>query len=53
VLHPGKCFNRFSGFLLGYAQLVKALQVKPECRTRAEEMGQTQCRVSGDGALRI
>src|ERR1019366_3537872 len=53
VLQAGKRLYRFSRFPLRYAQFVKALQVKPELGTRAEEMGQTQGSVSRDGALPV
>jgi hypothetical protein len=39
-----------AGLPLGEADLIKALQVQPEFRSRAKEMGQAQGRVAGDGA---
>jgi hypothetical protein len=43
----------FAGLPLGEADLIKALQIQPEFRGRAEEMGQAQGRVAGDGAPSI
>ena len=37
----------------GYTQIMEALKVQPEFRTRAEEMRQTQGRVSGYGPLAV
>lgn len=39
-----------AGLVLGEADFVKALQVQPELRHRAEEMDEGQGRVFGDGA---
>src|ERR1039458_1908244 len=43
----------FAGLRLGEADLIKALQIQPEFRCGAKEMGQTQGRVAGDGAAPI
>src|SRR5271166_1276741 len=43
----------FAGLLLGKPDLVKALQIQPEFRRRAKEMGEAQGRVAGDGAPSI
>src|ERR1017187_6619474 len=42
--------DRFAGLPLGEADLIKALQIQPEFRSRAKKMGQAQGRVAGDGA---
>src|SRR5947209_19676137 len=43
----------FSCFLPGETKFIKGLQVKPELRARAEEMGETQGGVARDGALSV
>ena len=43
-------FDFPAGFPLGEAQLVELLQVQPELRAGAEEVGQAQGGVAGDGA---
>src|SRR5258708_31477832 len=53
TLQPGKRFYRFPRLLLRHAQIVKTLQVKPEFRTRTEEVRQTQGCVASDGALPV
>ena len=48
ALEGGKSLDNCSGFLLGDAQIVEALQIDPEFGTGAEEMRQAQRRVGGD-----
>ena len=45
--------DRLAGLPLGEADLIKALQIQPEFRSRAKEMGQAQGRIAGDGAPSI
>jgi len=45
--------DRLAGLLFGEADLVNALQVKPEFRSRAEEMGKAQGCVARDGSTSI
>src|SRR5712691_707290 len=52
-LQLGKSLDGLSSLLLNAAQLVKALEVQPEFRASAKEMGQAQGRVPGDGALAV
>src|ERR1035438_1229759 len=52
-LEPGKCMDGLSRSLLGQAQLVEALQIKPELGAGAEEMGQAKSGVAGKAALSI
>jgi len=42
-----------AGLPFGEADLIKALQIQPEFRGRAKEMGKPQGRVAGDGAPSI
>jgi hypothetical protein len=53
ALEGGKGLDGFSGFLLGDAQIVEALQIDPEFGTGAEEMCQAQCRVGCDVAASV
>lgn len=53
LLQRGKTLDRLSGFLLSEAQFVLILQVEPKFRTGAIEMGESQRRVSGNGALSV
>jgi hypothetical protein len=41
--------NGFAGLLFGEADLIKALQIQPEFRGGAEEMGKAQGCIAGDG----
>jgi hypothetical protein len=50
---PRQRLYRFPGLLLSHTQLVKALQIQPELRARAEKMRQTQGSVAGDRALTV
>ena len=49
----GQSFDRPAGFFLGHSQFVDLLQVEPEFRAGAEEVGQTQRGVTGYGALSV
>ena len=42
-----------SDFRLGNIQFMQALEVQPEIRAGSEEMSETQCGISGDGALPV
>ena len=53
ALEGGKGFDGFSGFLLGDAQIVEALQIDPEFGASAEEMRQAQRRVGRDVAASV
>ena len=53
VLEGWQRFDGLAGLPLGEADLIKALQIKPEFRSSAKEMGQAQGRVAGDGAPSI
>src|SRR5487761_553963 len=48
ALKGGQSLDGSAGLLLGQADLIKALQVQPEFRSRAEKMSETQGRVTGD-----
>src|SRR6185437_13617286 len=45
--------NCFTGLALGEAKFVETLQVEPEFSAGAEEMSQTQCGITGDGASSV
>src|SRR5271166_5125426 len=47
----GKALDGFPDLLLGEAQLVEVLQIQPEFRAGAEEMGQAESGIASDGAL--
>src|SRR5271157_1712841 len=47
---PGKGLDGFSCLLLGEPQLVEALEIQPEFRTRAKKMREAQGGVARDGA---
>jgi hypothetical protein len=49
----GQRLNRFSSFLFGEPQVVKALEIQPELRTGAEEMSEAQSGIAGDGARSV
>jgi len=53
LLQPAKSLDCFSGLFLREAQLVKALQVQPDFRARATEVGEAQGCVAGNGALTV
>lgn len=53
ALEGGKGLDGFSGFLLGDAQIVEALQIDPEFGAGAEEMRQAQRRVGRDVAASV
>ena len=53
VLESRERPDGFACLLLREAELVEALQVKPELGGRAEEMGKAQGRIAGDGALAV
>src|SRR6185437_1097365 len=45
--------NCFAGLTLGDTQFVETLQVEPELGTGAEEVRETQCGITSDGAAAV
>lgn len=49
----GERLDGAAGFLLGETEVVESLQIQPELGARAEEMGEAQGGVAGDGTRAI
>src|SRR5258707_12525168 len=53
MLEGRKAVDSLPCLPLRQAQIIKALEIEPEFRARAEEMGKAQSGVAGDGPLSL